>query len=451
MLKLLAENKKTLFLGLLSAFIYVYIAYLLERSYFYELLACFAICFGIYVWFCKNSNSNNLIFFIGLGVIFRLLFLFSVPALSDDYFRFIWDGQLIAQGLNPFDLKPTEVLIDFPNKATLLAEMNSPDYYTVYPPVAQVVYFLSAKLSPDSILGSVVVMRSIIILAELGIILLLPKLLRLLKLNANHALWYILNPLVIVELSGNLHFEGIMIFFFLLAAYLLILQQSKLSAVAWALAAGTKLIPIFFLPIVLRTIPFKKALVFYLVFGFSFLALWLPLYNSELIPHFLESIQLYSETFEFNASIYYLIRLIGYEMIEYNVIQTAGPWLTRIAYLGILIILLKKKIINWQRFFNLILFALSWYYLLALIVHPWYSITLVFLAVFTNFRYPMLWSFLAVFSYWAYSNPTFQENFWLISLEYLLVTGFAVWELSKSLSLKNKRSLFKQNIHHKKL
>ena len=43
----------------------------------------------------------------------------------------------------------------------------------------------------------------------------------------------------------------------------------------------------------------------------------------------------------------------------------------------------------------------------------------------------MLWSFLVVLSYWAYSNPAFQENFWLIALEYIAVIGFAIWELMK--------------------
>jgi hypothetical protein len=140
-------------------------------------------------------------------------------------------------------------------------------------------------------------------------------------------------------------------------------------------------------------------------------------------------VSLYSKTFEFNASVYYLVRAIGYQVMDYNIIQTAGPWLARIAYVGILVLLLKKKIISWQGFFTALLFALSWYYLLALIVHPWYSITFVFLAVFTRFRFPMVWSFLAVLSYWAYSNPAFQENFWLVGIEYTAVIGFMVWEL----------------------
>lgn len=423
---------RTLLFQSITVACFFYIGYDFHRENFYGLVTCFTLLFTAYLFIVKGAKKETLNQLLVVSILYRLFFLFSIPTLSDDYFRFIWDGQLLANGVNPFDYLPTAVTIDFPNKAELLAGMNSANYYTVYPPIAQVIYLFSAWLSPNSVLGSIIVMRSIIIAAELGIILLLPKLLKALNMNPLNSLWYALNPLVIVELSGNLHFEGIVLFFFLLAVYLLALNKEKLSAVAWALAAATKLIPIFFLPIILRKLNLKKGAVFYLIFGITFAALWISLYNSTLVPHFLQSVNLYSKTFEFNASVYYVVRAIGYQVMDYNVIQTAGPWLTRMAYVGILIILLKKKIISWQGFFTALLFALSWYYLLALIVHPWYSITLVFLAVFTRFRFPMLWSFLAVLSYFAYSNPAFQENFWLIGVEYTVVIGFAVWEMTKT-------------------
>ena len=423
---------KTTFAQSAAVACFLYVGYELNRENFYALLGCFGILFSAYYFLVKNAKTESLNQLLVIGVLFRLFFLFSIPTLSDDYLRFIWDGQLLANGINPFDYLPTEVTIDFPNKAELLADMNSSNYYTVYPPIAQTIYFLSAWLSPNSIFGSILVMRSILFAAEIGIIVLLPKLLRLINMNPSNSLWYVLNPLVIIELTGNLHFEGMVLFFFLLAVYLLALNKEKLSAVAWAFAAATKLIPIFFLPLILRKLSLKNAAAFYLIFGVTFIGLWIPFCNSTLLPHFLESVSLYSKTFEFNASVYYLVRAIGYQVMDYNIIQTAGPWLARIAYVGILVLLLKKKIISWQGFFTAILFALSWYYLLALIVHPWYSITLVFLAVFTRFRFPMVWSFLAVLSYWAYSNPNFTENFWLVALEYLVVIGFMVWELVKT-------------------
>lgn len=423
------QQWKMLSLALISTFSYLWIGYFLERSNFYQLLLSFSIAFAAYYFFSKRAQLNNSSFYIGLGIVFRLLFLFSIPSLSDDYFRFIWDGQLMANGLNPFDFKPSEVQLNFPNKELLLTGMNSPNYYTVYPPLAQLVYWLSAKISPNSILGSIITLRSILLLAEVGVVILLPRLLSLLKINPINAVWYILNPLVIVEISGNLHFEGVVIFFLLLAVYMLAINKSKLASLAWALAAATKLIPLLLLPIFLRKLRGKKAIYFFGGVALLFLLLWWPFYSPHFLENFLASIQLYSSSFEFNASVYYLVREVGFVFTDYNIIQTAGPILTVLAYLGMLFILLQRKIITWPSFFRLVLFALSWYYLLALIIHPWYSITLVFLAVFTRFKYPMLWSFLAVLSYCAYNNANFQENYWLIALEYTLVVGFACFEL----------------------
>ena len=425
----LLKNWKLLLLSLLSSISYFWFANYLDRRNFYDILICFGISFGVYFYVLNADNAQKERFCQALAIFFRLLFLLCIPPLSDDYFRFIWDGQLIANGLNPFDLLPADVAVDFPNKAELLAGMNSPNYYTVYPPIAQFIYFISAWLSPNSIIGSIVVMRSAILAAEIGIILLLPKLLKQLGINPKNSLWYTLNPLVIIEITGNLHFEGIVIFFFLLAVYFLVLHKDRLGSIPWAFAAATKLIPIFFLPILLRKLTLKKAIVFYLIFGIAFLALWLPFLNETFFSHFTESIKLYYQTFEFNASIYYLARWMGFQWVDYNLIQTVGPWLSKAAFVGVILFQLYKKPQSWPDFFKALLFAIAWYYAFALIVHPWYIITLVFLSVFTKYRFAMLWSALAVLSYWAYSNSSYQENYWLISIEYLSVLGFLIYEV----------------------
>lgn len=432
MKSILFPNWKVILLVFVSCAVYWWFGYQLDRSHFYELLLCFTLVFGAYAYVLKVAQHQQLPFYLAIAVLFRVFLLFCTPPLSDDYFRFIWDGQLLANGVNPFDLLPTEVTTNFPNKAELLQGMNSPEYYTVYPPLAQWVYFASAKLSPNSIGGSIVVMRSIILLCEVGTIFLLPKLLRQLKIEQKNALWYSLNPLVIVELTGNLHFEGIVIFFLLLTLYLLVLHREKLAAIPWALAAATKLIPLFLLPILVRKLAFKKAVFVYLLVGILFIALWIPFYNSTFLQHFTQSVNLYYATFEFNASIYYLVRWIGFQVVGYNIIATAGSWLSKIALISLVLIQLREQNINWTSFFNALLFALSVYYAFALIVHPWYICILVFLASFTNYRFTVLWSALAVLSYWAYSNAAYQENYLLIALEYLLVAGLFIHEFLRN-------------------
>jgi len=413
----------------ISALLYFYIGYVLDRSNFSILIVAFSVLFIVYYLQVKRAENNSIFGFQLVGILLRLIFLLSIPKLSDDYFRFIWDGHLLSNGLNPFHALPTDVALDFTNKDALLDGMNSPNYYTVYPPLAQWIYGISAYLSPQSIFGSIISMRAIILLAEIGNIMLLPRLLGVLKMDVKNALWYILNPLVIVELTGNLHFEGIVIFFFLLSLFLLIRSRFNLAMISWAFSAATKLIPIFLMPILISKFGLKKSIQMGIVMLAIFIILWVPFLDARMFSNFLESINLYYATFEFNASIYYLVRWIGYQTEGYNIIATAGSWLSKIALLGVFVLLINPKNKSWGSAVKSILLALTLYYALALIIHPWYITFLVFFACLTPYRYAYLWSFLAILSYWAYSNTEFNENFILIALEYLLVFTFMIYEI----------------------
>lgn len=411
--------------------VYYYFAYELDRTHFYEILLGFSIAFLAYALLVKQAVQTDLRYFQYLGIGLRAIFLLSIPSLSDDYFRFIWDGQLIANGISPFDYLPDQVPIDFPNKEELLVGMNSPEYYSIYPPIAQLVYFLGVLISPNSIWGSIVSMRVLILLAEVGSIFLIPKLLNNLKLNPKNSLWYILNPLVIVELTGNLHFEAIMLFFLLAAFYLIVVNRKWSSSVLWALSAGTKLIPLVFLPVLFRKHRFSELFLIYGLVVCSFLFLWFPLFNQDLIPHFLESFNLYFKSFEFNASLYYIVRWLGYEATGYNIIGLAGQYMPKIALAIMLLLMLRKSNVDWQKAFESLLFAISIYYLFAFIVHPWYICSVLFLGVFTRYKFAVLWSFLAILSYWAYQTSAYEENLFLIAFEYLAVISFFLFEFFK--------------------
>tara|TARA_R110002096_G_scaffold407290_2_gene605738 strand:+ start:8026 stop:9366 length:1341 start_codon:yes stop_codon:yes gene_type:complete len=437
----LSQSWKVLIIFLLSALAYYYLGYELERTDFLALVLIFSIPFALYFYLIKNISNSQIKPFLGMAVLFRILFLFSIPSLSDDYFRFIWDGQLMANGINPFDFLPTEVTIDFPNKAMLLTEMNSPNYYSIYPPISQAVFLIGVSLSPNSILGSIVVMRLLILLAEIATILLLPKLLEKLKLSPSKSLIYVLNPLVIIELTGNLHFEAFLIFFMVLAFYMLLVKKEKLMGVAWAFAAAVKLIPLLLLPILLRKLTFKNALISYLLIALTFVGLWFPFYNANFLNHYFNSLNLYFQSFEFNAGIYYFIRWLSSFFIEYNPIQRVGPWFSKIALILILLLLLRKRNQQWNSFFNSLLFSLSVYFALAIVVHPWYLCTLVFLAVFTNFRYPILWSAFAILSYYTYIQANFQESYVLITIEYLAVFSFGSYELWRAKNRKGSNKI----------
>lgn len=62
-------------------------------------------------------------------------------------------------------------------------------------------------------------------------------------------------------------------------------------------------------------------------------------------------------------------------------------------------------------------------------VHPWYIIFLVVLAIFTEYRYALLWSAVVVLSYFAYSKIDFEENLWLLAIEYFAVYTYLLYEI----------------------
>jgi len=90
-----------------------------------------------------DKRETEILLWISMG--FRLIFIIAIPALSDDYFRFIWDGKLFVNGINPYLSIPSEIInTDLAKTAGLSQELykglNSPEYFSVYPPVNQLLF-----------------------------------------------------------------------------------------------------------------------------------------------------------------------------------------------------------------------------------------------------------------------------------------------------------------------
>lgn len=437
------------FLFFASLIAYFIMAYQVPRHETTQLFVSYFLLFGIYVWILKSTSDDEIKFWITGSVILRLSLVAAIPSLSDDFYRFIWDGRLLSNGYHPFAELPGFYLqngIDIPGiNESLYSQLNSADYFTIYPPFAQFIFLISVLVSPQSILGSVVVMRIFIIAAEIGSIFLLSKLLTRFEIDRKNILIYVLNPLVILELTGNLHFEAFIIFFVLLSFYLLLKSRIGLAGIAFAFSIAAKLLPIIFLPSFLIRLRFKRSILFYTVVGLVSAILFWPLLSSGL-HGFGESFELYFKSFEFNASIYYLVREFGYWMYGYNIIQTVGWKLGLISTIIILLISLWpfKSVYNNGKFnFEIRIYkfpgdvkaiprVMMWimlvYFLFTTTLHPWYITTLLALSVFTSYRFVVIWTALIFLTYAGYTPNGFSENLYLTSLEYVVVIGYLVYE-----------------------
>ena len=406
----------------------IYIGYFVARENTWLLLSLYTLLFASVVVIIRNTSTEEVDLGYYWGVLLRVLLIASLPKLSDDVYRFIWDGRLLLNFEDPYKYLPAHHLGQGLTGITqgLYDQLNSPDYFTVYPPLNQVIFFISTLFSPGSIVWSVVILRVILIVFELGNISLIRKLLRHYKLPQAYGLIYVLNPLVLFEVTGNLHFEGIMVYFLLMAIWQY--EQGKLhkSAIFFGLSVATKFLPLIFLPLLLRKIGFKKTMIYGLIVGATLSVTFLPLINTAHIWAIKDSIELYFQKFEFNGSIYYLARWYGFETAGHNIIAKSGKWMMYATMATIFLYSLISKKKDWPR---QMVWVWTLYLLFATTVHPWYIIPLLAVAVFSKVRFPFLWSYLIFLTYANYLGGEYTDRIEVVIVEYSLVGLIALWEV----------------------
>ncbi len=419
----------------LSVVGYLLIGYEIERPETLKLLSTLGLVFGTYFYVVYQKENISVKQLIYLGIFFRLLFLFSTPLLSDDFYRFIWDGRLWFNGINPFAELPTYYM-EHANEAPvginteLFNLINSPTHYTVYPPIPQFINWVAAWLASDSIWLSGVIMRIAHIMAEAGTLFLFPQVLQAFKVNVKNIAWYALNPLIIIELVGNLHHEALMIFFLMLFLSHYLKQKWNWAAFAFAMAVAAKLIPLMFLPAVLLRLNLKENIRFISIFTISMLIVFAPLIEPSFFRGIENSLLLYYQNFEFNAGIYYAFRELGYWAKGYNMIALIGKLFAIGVTLAILIvsyISYYKKILLSEAF----LWISTIFALFSLILHPWYIALAILFGTMTQYKFGFLWSFLIMGTYAGYSANGCQENMPIITIEFVAVLGMILYEIRK--------------------
>ena len=430
------KNNTILFFALigLSAILYFLFAYHIHRSDFTNVFVIYAALFLLFLGIYQ-PKKNNFLILASVGILFRIIFIVAIPNLSQDFYRFIWDGRMLLNGFNPYLFTPESFIQngELPiNQAQELykgmGQLNGSNF-TNYPPINQLCFVLANLFNSNSIFGSVIVMRIQIILADIGILYFGKKLLEQLHLPVSAIFLYFLNPFIIIELTGNLHFESVMLFFLVWSLYLLHAGKWKTAAVVLACSIAVKLIPLLFLPLFYQRFKLKQLIIFYGIILTTVVLLYLPFFNATFITNYTQSVGLWFKTFEFNASFYYLARAIGYQISGYNQIVVIGKIIPLLVISIILIITFFRENKTSIQLITAMLFSLSIYFFLSTTVHPWYVASLVLLSIFTKFRFALVWSFIIILSYHAYANNVFNENLRVVGLAYTLLFLFIFWEI----------------------
>jgi len=226
----------------------------LRKGIIPSFLLHFFLLFTLYlaaVWSAFRERADGVSLtplLVAFSIAFRALLLWTQPVLSDDIYRYVWDGRVQAAGLNPYLHPPEAKQLSHLRDDTIYSRINRPWARTIYPPGAQ--WFLRGIYAarPDSILF----LKGTIVAFDLLTILLLLRLLHMLKLPAGRAILYAWNPLVVFELAGSGHLDGLTLPLLLLCLLFWERRRDAWAGVSLGVAAAIKLYPALLTPALVR-------------------------------------------------------------------------------------------------------------------------------------------------------------------------------------------------------
>jgi alpha-1,6-mannosyltransferase len=192
------------------------------------------------------TRPGGLGWILALAVLFRCTMLFSPPSLSDDIYRYVWDGRQQLAGINPY-LHPPESEAVASLRDELYAGINNKDIPTIYPPVAQFFFALLAWGHP-----ALLTVKAGLVLVDMALVLLLTRMLARRGADSRRVILYAWHPLPLVEVAASGHIDVLGVFLALAGLYFL--ENKRAAAAVLSLAAGflTKLLPLLFLPVFWR-------------------------------------------------------------------------------------------------------------------------------------------------------------------------------------------------------
>ncbi|MBJ6725150.1 glycosyltransferase 87 family protein [Geomesophilobacter sediminis] len=196
---------------------------------------------------------------LAVALLLRLMFLFHPPQLSDDVYRYVWDETRTVAGVNPYAHAPGAVTPS-DELREIHSRINHPQFPTIYPPAAQLIFAAGAALHP-----SVVALKAVLVALDLLFCYALLVLLQRVGLPAGRAVLYAWNPLPVLEIAGSGHVDGAGVALTAAALLLLLPEGGDGARCRWwryagagalaAVAALVKLFPLALTPVLILLVP----------------------------------------------------------------------------------------------------------------------------------------------------------------------------------------------------
>ncbi|MGH1492910.1 MAG: hypothetical protein ACRBK7_26530 [Acidimicrobiales bacterium] len=385
-------------------------------------------------------------------IVFRLLLLATEPTLSDDVYRYLWDGHVLSNGVNPFSHAISSSELD--GLAIPIRELaNNPDLSSPYLPTLQLLFAALSVIAPSNPL----VMQVAMVGFDIAAALVIRKLLIAADLPPNRVLLYLWNPLVIVESAHGAHFDSLLTFL-LLAAILSAVRPARniTSPLALGLATLTRPIPGLLAPVlwwnwnwVQRATFFLTLVVLLVPFGFG-VSGW-GLFGERTGAGVFGSARVYSAEFRFNAVVAQWLEGLTQSVGVYSAISSG---LVVVTLFAVWFVARPTGGVNKasgvdaddkpapaevRRIIRLATVPLAAYLVLTPVFHPWYLVSIIAVGLFlapTPQEGRSRWllvapiaylSATAPLSYLTYRDPNaFRELDWVRRVEWYPALTLAV-------------------------
>src|SRR5258708_25948335 len=213
---------------------------------FIKLALIQSVLYLIAAWLIVRARSarSTLIIVLVLAGIFRLSLVFAPPYLSDDIYRYVWDGRVQAAGINPYRYIPADEHLQSLRDEEIYPKINRRDYaHTMYPPAAEATYFLTTRISE-----SVTWMKLTIVGFELITVWILMVLLAAFGFARQRILIYAWHPLAVWEFAGSGHIDPLAFAFVALALLARRRNWETATGIALGLATLAKLFSLVLFP-----------------------------------------------------------------------------------------------------------------------------------------------------------------------------------------------------------
>ncbi|MFP6582034.1 MAG: glycosyltransferase 87 family protein [Candidatus Hydrogenedentota bacterium] len=411
------------------------------------LLAGIVYLYAVWRMHRVTNSPRFIIALIAVGLGMRALFFFSQPILEDDFYRYLWEGGMVANGHSPYAHPPNDArffdadsgatpeLIALGDQAGItLDRVNHGSLTTVYPPTTQAAFAIAHFIKPWSLNA----WRSILLLFDLGVCVLILLILRKVERPYSQLIIYWWNPILIKESFNSAHMDLIIVFFVMLAILAIVYQRINLTGIALALATAAKLWPLYLIPLFLR---FSRALSpdrrrALTIAGILLLILMIPIFISSPLSDD-SGFTAYSERWEMNDALFMGINKVVHLsfasfQLEKNQLAMLARLLTLILLLIWIAVLMRRDNEHVDAFMNHLVLAVGLLFMLSPTQFPWYYIWLLpLLALSPRLSYLTLSLTLPLyylrFYYAALDQTLFFDNT-IVWIEYAPVIALLIYE-----------------------